>query len=518
MAATPADPGAHVEITALDVAANRSAAVVALVGVTARMVSARNDGAVVSARSSPRASTPVGPPVGSVSRAVVVARSGRTRARPLRKRCCRGIRHVRDVGNVAPPGLRGNHRPPVNRALVMAVTLANVACAQLASNTSADAGADAPPEAVDLPAAADVSAAVDVPVCSGDARDGACLPVVAVAAGDGHTCALLGDRTVRCWGYNWAGQVVVGSELHVRRPSPLTGLDDVRAIAARGDLSCAVRGDGSVWCWGYQLTGRSTASRFPRVPTRVDGVAGAVGVACGVSCSCALAADGAVHCWGVNPSGQCGDRVPSDESVRVWPALAGAVGLSAAQHLTCAALGTGSVVCGGGSLRSDGVLDDREARLRTITGIDNAVEVGLGSSYACVRRADGTVWCWGANQVGQLGDGTRAHRTAPVQVRGVDGALALAVGGITACAIVRDRTVRCWGYNGEGTRGDGSTDTPAEATTVVGLAEVVAISAGSVHVCAVRADGSLWCWGNGVLGQLGDGERVSRTSPVEVRW
>ena len=149
----------------------------------------------------------------------------------------------------------------------------------------------------------------------------------------------------------------------------------------------------------------------------------------------------------------------------------------------------------------------------------SASPVSSGAQHTVLLAQDGTVWAWGANNVGQLGDGTRSDRPAPVRVQGLSNVIAVKAGGSHTVALKNDGTVWTWGQSGSGQLGIGTTN-PTYPTTlpiqVPGLSGVIAIAAGFAHTVAVRQDGTVWAWGFNSFGQLGDGTTVNRPSPVQV--
>ena len=147
------------------------------------------------------------------------------------------------------------------------------------------------------------------------------------------------------------------------------------------------------------------------------------------------------------------------------------------------------------------------ASLPAPTGLTSVVEVGVGSDHACVRKSDGTVWCWGANGSGQLGNGTNTGSgSVPVQAMGISGAIHIAVGNSVSCAVTSTDTY-CWGYNGNGALGDGSTMN-RPLPTPLGLGQMDAIAADIDHTCFV-SNGRISCAGNNNYGQLGNGAMTS---------
>jgi len=132
-------------------------------------------------------------------------------------------------------------------------------------------------------------------------------------------------------------------------------------------------------------------------------------------------------------------------------------------------------------------------------------QVAAGHGYTCALVNDGTVQCWGANDAGQLGNGSISVSGAPVTVTGLKNVTAISAGNDHTCALLRDSTVQCWGTNdrgqlGNGTTTEGSTPIPV---TVTGLKDVIAISAGLANTCALLSNGTVQCWGLNNFGQLG---------------
>jgi hypothetical protein len=139
-------------------------------------------------------------------------------------------------------------------------------------------------------------------------------------------------------------------------------------------------------------------------------------------------------------------------------------------------------------------------------------KVGAGWGHTCAIKQDGSLWCWGRNDYGQLGDGTNTDKTTPVQITSEVSSVAL--GGDHTCAVKTDGSLWCWGNNDFGQLGDGtntSRTTPVQITSGVS-----SVALGLHHTCAVKTDGSLWCWGVNWYGQLGDGTNTDKTTPVQI--
>ena len=163
---------------------------------------------------------------------------------------------------------------------------------------------------------------------------------------------------------------------------------------------------------------------------------------------------------------------------------------------------------------------------------DEVVQVSAGYGHSCARKSDSTVWCWGGDFWGQLGDGTRGdsdgRRMTPVQVIDGGGPLSsvksVSAGAQHTCALKTDGSVWCWGATwsgrlGDGTRGDSDEVRLAPVRVRRGsgyLTSVKSLSSGGVHTCAVRTDGSAWCWGYNEHGQIGNGTDEYPMTPVQV--
>ena len=139
-----------------------------------------------------------------------------------------------------------------------------------------------------------------------------------------------------------------------------------------------------------------------------------------------------------------------------------------------------------------------------------------GAQYTVLLKNDSTVWAWGDNNNGQLGDGTTTDRTTPVQVGGLSGIIAIASSWIHTVALKSDGTVWVWGWNSVGQLGDGTTTDRTTPVQVSGLSGIIAIDAGRTHTVVLENDDTVWAWGGNNIFQLGDGTTTSRTTPVQA--
>ena len=322
--------------------------------------------------------------------------------------------------------------------------------------------------------------------------------MVAAAAGTFHTVAVRGDGTVAASGSNAYGQL--GDGTVTQRPSPVQvgGLANVVTVVAGSMYSVALRVDGTVWAWGHNAYGQlgdGTLTQRPS-PVQVGGLANVVAVAAGYYHSIALRADGTVWAWGHNAYGQLGDGTLTQRPSPVQVGgLANVVAVVAGQYHSVAVRADGTVWAwgynGSGQL-GDGTVTDRLSPVHVV-GLTRVVAVGSGANHSVAVRADGTVWAWGSNGLGQLGDGTVTQRPSPVQVGGLANVVTAGGAGVAHSVALRaDGTVWSWGYNAYGQLGDGSTLMRVHPVRVLGIvgARALAPASAGYHTLAL-ASGTL---------------------------
>jgi alpha-tubulin suppressor-like RCC1 family protein len=363
---------------------------------------------------------------------------------------------------------------------------------------------------------------------------------VQVAAGGNHTCLLNSEGLVWCWGQNLSGQLGRGfeslRELQPAEPVTLPSPGRAKAITSGIDHTCALLVDGKVSCWGSNSSGqlgvgapgnRST----PSAPINLQGSGRAKAIRAGGSHTCALHTDGTIACWGYNLYGQLGDGGTTNQfathDVVGMPGGSVAVDVTTGLDHTCALKADGAMVCWGRN--GDGQLGDGTTAHRasavtvSVPAGTRAVAIAAGHFHTCALFGAGTVTCWGSNDWGQLGldPSTTPLLDSPSGTRSLPGghptqALALSAGGAHTCVLLDDGGAACWGYNGTGELGDGTLTRRHTAATVAAQpsgARIRRLSGGSTHHCAVLEDGSVSCWGQNWNGQLGTGDRVDLLSP-----
>ncbi len=343
-----------------------------------------------------------------------------------------------------------------------------------------------------------------------------------VTVGIGHTCAMLLDGSVWCWGSNSDGQLGTGSYAPAVAPTHVA-ISGIVNISAGYQHSCAVDYTGQVWCWGKNADGQlgdlSNTPSYSPVPVHVFNQA--TQVSCGTRHTCALKSDGTVWCWGSNSHGQLGAGTESSSAPVQVTTISGAVDVSARSDRTsCAVTSTGDVFCWGGN---QSYQFGRTTPTESTTPLQvpnlavNIASVTLGGAadgsgaygvHTCAIDGGGDIRCWGANNQGTLGiNSSDAGPFAQPQLLPVIKAVYV-TGGIqdsqATCAIQTSGQLACWGWNVRGEMGDGTTTKRLAPVDVPGMTDV--ISAGiSFHGCAVQGSGALYCWGHSSSGQLGIG-------------
>jgi len=275
---------------------------------------------------------------------------------------------------------------------------------------------------------------------------------------------LCDDGIVKACGNNNVGQLGTGDLNYRDVPVEVTGISNIVQVSAGYLHSLALKADGTVWSWGANCQGQlGTGNNFYQIsPTQVTGLANIIKIAAGGNNSMAIDISGNLWAWGNNEFGQLGNGTTNNSNI---PAL--------------------------------------------VPGMTNVSHISLGPSvynHSVALKNDGTVWAWGLNLFGQLGNGTTSgfdDNPNPVQVSGLAGIIDISAGGEHTLALQDIGTVLSWGLNQDGQLGDNSTTNKTSPVNVQFLRSVTNISAGYQHSMALRTDGKVFTWGDNTFGQLG---------------
>jgi uncharacterized repeat protein (TIGR01451 family) len=319
-----------------------------------------------------------------------------------------------------------------------------------------------------------------------------------------HACAVLANGTVDCWGNNYYGQLGNGVTSSVQSlysgQSLVTGIVNAMSISAGVTHTCALLADGTIKCWGSNLYGQLGNGSLvaSSTPVTVAGISTAVAVKSGGYHTCALLSDGTVRCWGYNNYGQLGNGSYTNSSVPV--ALMGIVtaaqNIDAGEYHSCALLTDRTLSCWGSNAYSQigtgtNFTVGSYSTPVAVIDISTAIQVSAGSSHTCALLMDGTIKCWGINFQGELGNGTSGYfmtNPTPGLVSGITTAVSIA----NTCAVLADGTVSCWGLNYNGTYYVVN-NVPVPMS---GVANAVGVRKGSKFYCVTFAGGVVNCWGD----------------------
>jgi alpha-tubulin suppressor-like RCC1 family protein len=321
---------------------------------------------------------------------------------------------------------------------------------------------------------------------------------IAISVGFNSTCALSVYKTIWCWGENYYGGLgngLSGRETDSAIPVQVAGITTATAVTVGSFSACALLEDRTVKCWGSNSDGQlgNGTSTSSAIPTLVSSISNVTSLSLRTSHACAVLSEGTVKCWGYGYSGQLGNNTTTSKSVLPVSVsnLNSVVGVTTPYDNTCALQNGGSVSCWG---QNDDYQNghDRNRGLNLVPELNNNVAnvqtIASGSSHVCVLINDGSVKCWGSNFFGQLGNSVKSISTPngttgsfyiPEVVAGLSGVVALNAGSYATCALLSGGSVKCWGANSNGILGNGEITDSYQPVSVMGIGGLVGASTAS---------------------------------------
>lgn len=352
---------------------------------------------------------------------------------------------------------------------------------------------------------------------------------LSVTAGYNHTCALLTDQTVICWGSNESGQLGNGNTIDSSVPVKVAGLSKVKVIQAGARHTCALKMDGQVLCWGNNESGQIGADPALKINSSlpISVLSGAANLIVGFNNTCVLQSSKRLKCWGQN----FGNNIFGNEvgEYTFTPVeiqnLSNVKSASIGAVHACALLTSGKAMCWGdnsrGQLGTDSV--EQTSSPVEVGGLLDLNSIVAGGLHTCAVDKLGYVFCWGWNEYNQVSEYGNSVVKLSSMVTGVNRTSVVKSAIYFNCALYAESNaqtpgiskVRCWGkdylYKRLNTN-IGNWEPPREPTGLISLA------VGATHACGVLEDYKLLCWGRNDLGQLGNGLKLAGMyEPVSVK-
>jgi alpha-tubulin suppressor-like RCC1 family protein len=337
----------------------------------------------------------------------------------------------------------------------------------------------------------------------------------------------LASSNVELWAVGDGANGTLGDGTTVSKSSPVLVLGDFTwskiAISSYTDHQAAIKTDGTLWTWGLnslgQLGDNTTTDRSSPGMT-IDGANSWDKVACGYLHTLATKTDGTLWNWGYNAYGQLGDNTTTSRSSPVTTSGGGNIwnNIAVGQNNSIATKTDGTLWTWGYNLQGqlgDNTTTSRSTPVTTRGGGTNWKSCAAARAHCLATKTDGTLWTWGWNNNGRLGDNSTTNRSSPVTTAGGGTNWDKVAGGDShSIATKTDGTLWTWGGNNSGRLGDNTAfNRSSPVTTAGGGTNWDKVAAADGHSIATKTDGTLWTWGKNNTGQLGDNTTTSRSSP-----
>ena len=370
--------------------------------------------------------------------------------------------------------------------------------------------------------------------------------VASVSLGGNHSAAITKDSNLYMWGGNGSGQLGDGTTDNKTRPHRVAS--NVQSVKLGYIYTTVISKDGGLYTWGYNYYGQLGNGTTTNSSNPIKIMNDAIDCAGGDDHTIVLKKDGTVYTWGYNDCGQLGDSTTTNRTSPVaiqiydhtnvltssgikygiipdngnysFESTGEVIQMAAGGTHTAAVTKDGDLYMWGRNYYGQlGVYSNADSKIpikvnnSSSTLPEKSVKyIALGYYHSAAITKDGSLYMWGYNRSGQLGDGTTTDRYTPVKI--MDNVASVSLGGSHSAAVTKDGSLYMWGDNGNGRLGDGTTTD--RYTPVKIMDNVASVSLGSSHSAAITKDGSLYMWGYNYYGQLGDGTTTDRYTPVKI--